>query len=91
MTSANAPAGMATRNPGTAHAVCTRLTPVGESDRSVIAHAAPTVCMVVPMFDTSAASHRLRNTVTRSGDHGLVGAGSVAVTPAFCRAIVPGK
>jgi len=36
----------------------------------VINHAAPIVCMNVPMSDTKSAINKLRNSATRSGRHG---------------------
>ena len=91
-TSASAPASTATRNPGTVHAACTRLTTVGESLRSVTAQLAATVCMKVPRLDTNPAIHSPRNIATRSGVHGLASAdSSVTPAPAGCSPTVPAR
>ena len=55
-----APACSASRNPGIAHAVCTRPIKVGESVRRVICQLAAAMCMKLPTFDTSAAIHTAR-------------------------------
>ncbi len=67
--SASAPAGMPTRNTGSSVAVCTSATSVGDAERSPISHAAPTFCIIEPMFEAICAMNRARKTGWRSGAH----------------------
>jgi hypothetical protein len=66
-TSANAPAGRATRKTGKLVAAWTNATTVGDGVSSVISHAAPTFCIQVPMLDVTEAIQRARNRGCRSG------------------------
>ena len=59
--SASAPAGSPTRNTGKLVAACTKATMVGEAASDVINHAAPTLCIQVPTFETTVAIHSMRN------------------------------
>src|SRR6267142_1492494 len=65
--SATAPAGSPTRKTGRLVALCTRATISGDGESEVIAHAAPTFCIQVPMLETSEAIHSTRNTGCDSG------------------------
>src|SRR5258705_1553198 len=65
--SATAPAGSPTTKTGRLVALCTRATINGDGDSEVIAHAAPTFCIQVPMLETSEAIQRARNTGCDSG------------------------
>jgi hypothetical protein len=67
--SANAPAGRARRKNGRLVAVCMSATMMGDGVNEVINHTAPTSCIQVPMFDTTAAIHSERKTGWRSGLH----------------------
>src|SRR5213593_812543 len=65
--SATAPAGSPTRKTGRLVALCTRATINGDGESDVMAHAALTFCIHVPMLDTSEAIHSARNTRCDSG------------------------
>src|SRR6185436_16225205 len=67
--SATAPAGRPTRKTGRLVALCTRATINGDGESEVIAHAAPTFCIQVPMLETSEEIQRARNTGCASGAH----------------------
>ena len=69
--SPNAPAGTPSRNTGRLVAVWTSATNNGDGAMVVIAHAAPTFCIHVPMFETMEAIQIQRNHVNRSGLHEL--------------------
>ena len=47
-----------------------RATRVGDAERSPISHAAPTFCIIEPMFEAIYAMNRARKTGWRSGAHG---------------------
>src|SRR6266446_9526553 len=65
--SATAPAGSPTRKTGRLVALCTRATMKGDGESDVMAHAALTFCIHVPMLETSEAIHSARNTGRDSG------------------------
>src|SRR2546426_3434526 len=65
--SATAPAGSPTTKTGRLVALCTRATINGDGESEVIAHAAPTFCIQVPMLETSEAIQSARNTGCDSG------------------------
>src|SRR5882724_3379701 len=65
--SATAPAGSPTTRTGKLVALCTRATINGDGESEVMAHAALTFCIHVPMLDTSEAIHSARNTRCDSG------------------------
>src|SRR6266581_1752843 len=65
--SATAPAGSPTTKTGRLVALCTRATINGDGESEVIAHAAPTFCIQVPMFETSEELQSARNTGCDSG------------------------
>src|SRR3989454_6976916 len=65
--SATAPAGSPTRKTGRLVALCTRATINGDGESDVMAHAALTFCIHVPMLETSEAIHSARNTACDSG------------------------
>src|SRR5258705_4854770 len=65
--SATAPAGSPTRKTGRLVALCTRATMKGDGESEVMAHAALTFCIHVPMLETSEAIHSARNTGCDSG------------------------
>src|SRR5713101_6804630 len=65
--SATAPAGSPTTKTGRLVALCTRATINGDGESEVIAHAAPTFCIQVPMLETSDEIHSARNTGCDSG------------------------
>src|SRR5229473_564100 len=65
--SAIAPAGRPTTKTGRLVALCTRATIKGDGESEVMAHAALTFCIHVPMFETSEAIHSARNTGCDSG------------------------
>src|SRR2546430_13793707 len=65
--SAPAPAGSPTRKTGRLVALCTRATINGDGESDVMAHAALTFCIHVPMLETSEAIHSARNTRCDSG------------------------
>src|SRR3989475_2696114 len=65
--SAIAPAGNPTTRTGRLVALCTRATINGEGESEVIAHAAPTFCIHVPVLEMSEATHSARNTGCDSG------------------------
>src|SRR5271156_1271696 len=67
--SASAPAGSTTKNTGTAAAAWTRLTINGEVESCVISQPAPTFCIHVPVYETTAAIHNDRNSGSRNGAH----------------------
>ncbi len=81
--SASAPAGTPTRKTGRSVAVCTNATRVGEALRSPMSHAAPTFCIIVPMFEAIWAMKRARKTRWRRGAQGDArpAAGGVASAP----------
>jgi hypothetical protein len=56
------------RKKGKLEALCTRATRRLEEVSVVISQAAPTLCIQVPMFDTTEAIHRLRKSGCRKGD-----------------------
>src|SRR5438128_8803894 len=60
--SATAPAGNPTTKTGRLVALCTRATIKGDGESEVMAHAALTFCIHVPMLETSEAIHSARNT-----------------------------
>src|SRR4029077_8097782 len=60
--SATAPAGRPTTKTGRLVALCTRATINGDGESDVMAHAALTFCIQVPMLETSEAIHSARNT-----------------------------
>src|SRR6266446_7452041 len=65
--SATAPAGSPTTKTGRLVALCTRATMKGDGESEVMAHAALTFCIHVPMLETSEAIHSARNTGCDSG------------------------
>src|SRR3989475_12336050 len=65
--SATAPAGNPTTRTGRLVALCTRATINGDGESEVIAHAAPTFCIHVPVLEMSEATHSARNTGCDSG------------------------
>src|SRR6266404_6936497 len=65
--SATAPAGSPTIKTGRLVALCTRATMKGDGESEVMAHAALTFCIHVPMLETSEAIHSARNTGCDSG------------------------
>src|SRR5213594_563204 len=65
--SATAPAGSPTTKTGRLVALCTRATINGDGENEVMAHAALTFCIHVPMLETSEAIHSARNTGCDSG------------------------
>lgn len=65
--SATAPAGRETRKTGIMMAVWTSATMLGEFDRRVISHAAPTPRINCPKFAKTLAIHRRRKTGSRKG------------------------
>src|SRR5258705_3254764 len=66
-----APAGSAKTKNGRADAVCVSATYIGPAPSETMSHAAPTVCMNVPISDMTSAIRRLRKTGVRSGRHRL--------------------
>ena len=70
ITSASAPAGIASRKKGRLDAACTIDTQNGVGASDVISQAAPTFCIQVPTFDARPAIQSERKTARRSGDHG---------------------
>ena len=68
-TSANAPAGSASRKIGRLEAVWISETISGDGDNEVISHDAPTFCIQVPTFEASEASQIARKTAWPSGVH----------------------
>src|SRR5207245_9599306 len=64
---APAPAGSPTTKTGRLVALCTRATINGDGESDVMAHAALTFCIHVPMLETSEAIHSARNTGCDSG------------------------
>ena len=69
------PAGSASTKKGSEDAVWVSATYIGPAPKDTINQAAPTLCMKVPMSESTSAMRRLRNVATRSGDHGLRGIG----------------
>src|SRR6266436_2498551 len=69
-----APAGRARIKNGRADAVCVRATYIGPALRDTMSQAAPTLCMKVPMSETTSAISRLRNVDDRRGCQRLAGA-----------------
>src|SRR5258708_36302574 len=65
--SATAPAGSPTTKTGRLVALCTRATINGDGESEVMAHAAPTFCIQVPMLETSEEIQSARNTGCDSG------------------------
>src|SRR4029077_17648475 len=65
--SATAPAGRPTTKTGRLVALCTRATINGDGESEVMAHAALTFCIHVPMLETSEAIQSARNTGCDSG------------------------
>src|SRR5437016_8463016 len=80
--SATAPAGSPTRKTGRLVALCTRATINGDGESDVMAHAALTFCIHVPMLDTSEAIHSARNTRC---DSGVQADSAVRPSPRKCR------
>src|ERR1043165_7254377 len=68
--SASAPPGSASRKVGEFSAVCISATMMGVGASVVISHSAPTLCIHVPTFDDTAASHSARKSDRRKGLHG---------------------
>jgi hypothetical protein len=64
-----APAGSAKTKNGRADAVCVSATYIGPAPRETMSHAAPTVCMNVPISDMTSAISRFRKSGVRSGRH----------------------
>src|SRR5260370_5550608 len=69
-----APAGRARIKNGRADAVCVRATYIGPAVGDTSSQAAPTLCMKVPMAETTSAISRLRNVDDRRGCQRLAGA-----------------
>jgi hypothetical protein len=65
--SASAPASHPTRNTSKLVAACTRAIMLGEAVSEGINHAAPTLCIQVPTFETTVAIHSRRNSECASG------------------------
>src|SRR5258707_6978 len=65
------PAGSARRKNGSAEAVCVSATYIGPAPSDTINHAAPTLCMKVPISEMTSATSRLRKTAVCSGRHKL--------------------
>src|SRR5436189_1476523 len=68
-----APAGNAKTKNGRADAVCVSATYIGPAPSETMSHAAPTVCMNVPMSDMTSAISRLRKSGVRNGRQRLAG------------------
>ena len=66
-----APAGNANTKNGNDEAVCVRATIVASAPSDTISHAAPTLCMNVPMSDTRSAMNTWRKRGTRRGRHSV--------------------
>src|SRR5580704_9784528 len=62
-----APAGNAKTKKGRADAVCVKATYIGPAPSETMSHAAPTVCINVPISDMTSAISRLRKNGVRSG------------------------
>src|SRR5262249_3998635 len=77
---ARPPAGSPTRNTGRLVAACTSATMVGDGASEVMSHAAPTLCIHVPTFDTTVAVHRARKRGARSGPQTEATAGPLSAT-----------
>src|SRR5436305_3721276 len=67
--SARAPAGSTATNTGIAEAACTRLTIRGESESCVMSQPAPTFCIHVPLYETTAAIQSDRKSGSDNGIH----------------------
>ena len=65
--SPTAPAGRASTKNGSADAVWMSATYIGPASSDTINHAAPTLCMKVPISETTFAVSRLRNVGERNG------------------------
>jgi hypothetical protein len=65
------PAGSARMKKGNAEAVWIKAMCIGLLLSEVISHAAPTLCMNVPISETKSAMSRFRKSPTRSGRHAL--------------------
>src|SRR6266849_588048 len=65
------PAGSASRKNGSEEAVWVSATYIGPAPSDTINHAAPTLCMNVPISEMTSASNRLRKTANRNGRHKL--------------------
>jgi hypothetical protein len=77
--SASAPASSPTRNTGKLVAACTRAIMLGEAVSEGINHAAPTLCIQVPTFETTVAIHSRRNSECASGLQAEAAAGYATV------------
>src|SRR6476660_10110601 len=66
-----APAGNARMKNGSVDAVCVSATNVGPPPSETMSHAAPTLCMNVPMSETTSAIRRLLKIGLRRGLHRL--------------------
>src|ERR1700722_9917939 len=78
--SPRAPAGSAKTKKGKADAVCVGATYMGPALSETISHAAPTLCMNVPMSDTMSAISRLRKAGARNGRQRLGISGDVGTS-----------
>ena len=65
------PAGSASRKNGRDEAVCVSATYMGPAPSETISQAAPTLCMKVPISETTSATNRLRKVGTRRGRNKL--------------------
>ena len=65
------PAGRASRKNGSEEAVCVRAIYIGPAPSDTINHAAPTLCMNVPISEITSAISKFRKTAIRSGRHTL--------------------
>src|SRR5258708_35289416 len=66
-----APAGRAKIKNGRAEAVCVRATYIGPALSDTISHAAPTLCINVPVSETTSAMSKLRKVDDLKGRHKL--------------------
>ena len=66
--SASAPAGNAINNTGKLTATCTRATHIGELVSEVISQPVATFCIQLPVYEITAAIHRLRKSGSRKGE-----------------------
>jgi hypothetical protein len=74
-----APAGSANMKNDNEEAVCVRATIVALAPRDIISHAAPTLCMKVPMSDTRLARNTSRKRVLRRGRHSVARSGAMDI------------
>src|SRR6266481_6236871 len=81
--SANAPAGSAISSTGRVTATVTSATHIGELVREVMSQPVATACIQLPVYEMTAAIHKLRNSGSRKGESAEKWAGARCAEAGF--------